>query len=338
MKRNRIAGIAAATAMLAVLASACGAESSPPAADPGGDNATDANGAASDFPSQDITIIVPFSAGGGTDAVGRAVAHSLSASLGQNVVVVNKTGGSGAVGMQAVHDADPDGYTLLLYTGEVVTLPIQGIAQFDTFDFTYLATYNVDPGMMVVPADSPYETFDDIVAALQASPGELTYAASVVPDPRSLIFTEATGTDYITVPYEGAAPAIKDLLGGEADFGMFGPGEVKEQIEAGNLRPIAVMGDQAFTAYQGIDSVPTMADFGVDADFATYRGVAGPADMPQDVVDTLEAALAEVAEDSDFVDFMNSSFLGLRYMNAEDTIGFIEHRQSVITPIIEASS
>lgn len=98
------------------------------------------------------------------------------------------------------------------------------------------------------------------------------------------------------------------------------------------------MGDQAFTAYQGIDSVPTMADFGVDADFATYRGVAGPADMPQDVVDTLEAALAEVAEDSDFVDFMNSSFLGLRYMNAEDTIGFIEHRQSVITPIIEASS
>src|SRR5699024_11095074 len=99
----------------------------------------------------------PFAAGGGTDAVGRAVAHSLSKILGQNVVVVNKTGGSGAVGMQYVHDADPDGYTLLLYTGEVVTLPIQGIAQFGTFDFDYLATFNVDPGVMVVNSDSDYK-------------------------------------------------------------------------------------------------------------------------------------------------------------------------------------
>ncbi len=309
-------------------------EAAPPPAS-GSSGSDDSGSDDTDYPTQDITIVVPFAAGGGTDAVGRAVAHSLSKKLGQNVVVVNKTGGSGAVGMQFVHDAQPDGYTLLLYTGEVVTLPLQGIAQFDTFDFTYLATFNVDPGVMVVPKDSPYKDFNDLMDALNANPGKLKYAASVVPDPRALILTKATGVTFNTIPYEGAAPAIKDLLGGEADFGMFGPGEVKEQVEAGNLRPLAVMGDQPFTEYKGIDSVPTMKKFGIDADFATYRGVAGPPGMPKPVVDKLESVLAQVGQDPDFVGFMKKSFLGLRYMDAADTTAFIKHRQSVIGPIIK---
>lgn len=290
---------------------------------------------ASACPTGDIEVIVPFAAGGGTDAVGRAVAQSLSDILDQNVVVVNREGGSGAVGHQSGLQATPDGTTLTLFTGEVVTLPIQGIASFDTFDFRYVGMLNLDPGVLTVRADSPYETFEALTADLEENPGELQYAASVVPDPRELIFRRATGLEYNVVPYDGAAPAIKDLLAGEADFGMYGPGEVKEQIEAGNLRPLAVMGEEPFTRFEGHESVPTMTSFGIEAIAVTLRGVAAPGDTPDDVHNCLVDAVGQVAEDPEFVDFMDKSFLGLEYKDPEETVAFLKERRDIIKPIIE---
>jgi tripartite-type tricarboxylate transporter receptor subunit TctC len=175
------------------------------------------------YPTKPIELIVPFAAGGGTDAVGRAFAEALKGVLGQDVVVVNKTGGGGAVGMAEGLKAKPDGYTLTMVTREIVSLPLQGQAPFKTFDFKLIANVNTDPTVIVVSSTSKYKTIEDLLADLKANPGKLNFAASVTPNFYALQFIQAAGVDFVTVPFTGAAPAITEVLGGRADFGIYGP-------------------------------------------------------------------------------------------------------------------
>ncbi len=285
------------------------------------------------YPTKPIELIVPFAAGGGTDAVGRAFAEALKGNLKQEVVVVNKTGGGGAVGMAEGLKAKADGYTLTMITREVVSLPLQGQAPFKTQDFRLIANVNFDPTVIVVSTDSKYKTIEDLLADLKANPDKLNFAASVTPNFYAIQFSQAAGVKFVTVPFQGAAPAMTEILGGRADFGIYGPGEVKAQIDAGKLRPLAVMADKRF---DGLKDVPTLKEKGIDASTGTYRGIAVPPGTPEAVVKVLEEAVAAAVKDAKFVEFMNKSFLGIDYKNAADYKTFLEKDIKILEPIIEA--
>lgn len=289
---------------------------------------------ASNYPARNIQIVVPFAAGGGTDMIGRAIANSLSSALGQNVVIVNRTGGGGAVGLQSVAAAAPDGYTLALSTIQVVTLPLAGNAPFATDDFRYIANLIVNPQIVVVSADSEYEDMGDLLAAIEASPGRINYASSSVPDRRALLLEQAAGVEFTTVPYDGAAPAVTDILAGQAHFGIFAPGEVISQIEGGQLRPLAAMAQQPFTGFESHQSVPTLIEIGVDAVEAAFQGIAAPADTPDEIVEALETALAQVAEDPDFLRLMNDSVQSVHFMGTAESEAFIQDREEVLAQVL----
>ena len=158
------------------------------------------------YPTKPIELIVSFSAGGGTDLVGRALAESLKGILKQDVVVVNKTGGGGSVGMMEGLNAKPDGYTITLFTREVVSLPILGQAPFKTFDFRFIGNVNVDPPMVVVNSKSKYKKIEDLLADIKANPEKLVFAASVVPNFYGIQLAQTANIKFTTVPFLGAAP------------------------------------------------------------------------------------------------------------------------------------
>lgn len=283
------------------------------------------------YPIKPITIVVPFAAGGGTDAVGRVVAETLKGILKQEVIVENKVGGGGSIGMMEALNAKPDGYTITVVTREVTSLPLLGQAPFKTLDFRFIGNVNVDPAVLVVPSKSKYKDILELVADIKASPDKLNFAASVTPNYYGLQFAKAAGLKFVTVPFNGAAPAITELLGGRAEFGIYGPAEVKAQVEAGTLRPLAVMDDNRFAAFK---DVPTFKEKGLDIVSGTYRGLAVNPKTPDAVCKKLEDALAQVAKEPKFVEFMNKSFLGIGYKNAADFKALIEKDIKVLEPII----
>lgn len=292
-------------------------------------------GGGGEYPSKSIELIVPFAAGGGTDAVARSAAEAMKKELGQEVVVSNKTGGGGAIGMQAGLDAKADGYTVTMVTREVVSLPLLGQAPFKSEDFKYIGLINIDPTVLVVPVDSPYQTAEELFDAIKAAPGKLIFAASVVPNFYGATITQATGMEFQTIAFDGAAPAITELMGGRADFGLYGPGEIKAQMDAGKLKPLAVMAAERFS---GLPEVPTFAELGYEAHSGTFRGFAVPMDTPDDVTARLEAAIAKVAEDPDFVKFMSDSFYGLSYKNAAEFKDYVATDKTILAPVIETLS
>lgn len=240
MKGNRLQIFPLLTLVLAVLLTACGGESNEVTKETDDEQEQSTNSDAPDdqavdYPTKNIEIIVPFAAGGGTDAVGRVVAETLKSVLGVDVVVVNREGGSGAVGMNDGLQSEPDGYVLTLASREIVSLPLLNLAPFETSDFKFVSNINMDPAMLVVNADSEYETFEDLLDALKSNPGKLKNAASTQPSYYALQFMDSTDVEFQSIPYQGANPAITDILAGEADFGLYSPGESKAHIDGGGL-------------------------------------------------------------------------------------------------------
>lgn len=284
------------------------------------------------YPDKPIEIIVPFAPGGGTDAVGRALAESLKKTLNQDVVVVNKTGGSGAVGMQEGLSAKADGYKLTVVTREVTSLPILKLAPFNTLDFKFVGSVNKDPGVLVVSGKSKYKTLEDFLTGLKDSNGKMKFAASAVPNYYGIQLAQEAQSEFITVPFQGAAPAIIEILGGRADFGLYNPGEIKAQLESGDLRALAVMSDERFS---GLKDVPTFKEKGLDIVSETYRGIAVPKDTPENVVKVLEEAIAKAKEDPAFTGFMEKSFLGQEYLDSEGFKALIEKDMELLEPLLE---
>ncbi len=285
------------------------------------------------YPSKPIQLIVPYAAGGGTDAVGRVLAESLKGVLKQDVVVVNKIGGAGAVGMNEGLRAKPDGYTITMVTREVAMLPMLGQAPFKTLDFRYISNINADPEVVVVSPESPYKTIEDLIAAMKANPGKLKFAAASAPNFYGIQFSLEAGVNFVTVPFQGAAPAMTEILGGRSDFGIYNPGEIKAQVEAGKLRPLAVMAEKRV---ETMKDMPTFKERGFNVICGTYRGIAVPPQTPDDIAKVLEDAIAQAVKDPKFIEFMNKSYLGIDYRNAAGFKALVEADMKVLQPVVES--
>jgi tripartite-type tricarboxylate transporter receptor subunit TctC len=277
-------------------------------------------GSKSEYPSRPITLVVPWGAGGGTDAIARMVAGLLEKELGKPVNVVNRTGGNGVVGHQAVASAAPDGYTLGLITSEIAMMHWQGLTELTPADYTPIALINTDPAGIQVRADAPYRTLDDLLAAMRAKPGQVKATGCGQGCIWHVALAGLLGSAGLQaaavpwVPSNGAAPGLLDLVAGGVDVVPCSLPEARSLIDAGRVRSLAVM-DASRTSL--FPDVPTVKEAtGSDWTLAAWRGVAAPKGLPPEIAARLGAALKKAHESQEFRDFMATRGFGVVWADA----------------------
>lgn len=246
------------------------------------------------YPRQPIKLIVPFTPGSSSDVTARAIAQKIAEPLGQPVVVENRPGASGGIGMQAVARSTPDGYTLAVGTVSSTVVPhiIAKHVPFDLFkDFTAVATMANTPLLLTVQNESPYMKLQDLIDAAKKSPKTLTYgnSAGLYRIAMEAVNHEA-GIDLLGVPFRGPAQAAADLLGGRLSVNPDALGAATPMLEAKRMRALAVLGSNRTPS---LPDVPTMQELGFkDFAFNGWLGILAPAGTPAPIVDRLHKEIA----------------------------------------------
>jgi tripartite-type tricarboxylate transporter receptor subunit TctC len=286
------------------------------------------HGLSADYPSRPITFIVPWGAGGGTDAVGRMMATLLERDLGKPVNVVNRTGGSGVVGHQALATAKPDGYTIGIITVEIGMMHHQGLTALRGSSFTPFALVNNDPAAIQVRADAPYGSLSDLISAIKAHPGKLKASGTahggvwhlalygmlhdLKVDPQTVLF----------VPSASNAAGLLDLVAGGVDMVPGSHPEARALMEAGKVKSLAVMAEQPSALFP---NVPTLKQVtGSKWVSGAWRGIAGPKGLPPEIEARLTAAVKKAYDSTEFREFMNSRGFGMRYASPQEFAAFME--------------
>ncbi len=254
------------------------------------------------FPSKPITMIVPFPPGGLADLVARPVAEAMSRDLGQPVVIENKAGAGGGIGMAYAAKAPADGYTVLMSLSSFTVLPeadvVLGRAQMYALNsLRPIARFTADPTVLAVRADAPWKTVKDFVEDARKRPGVINYGSSgnygTMHIPMEILSQNA-GIKMTHVPFTGAGPAVVALLGGQIDAVSSGPATVLQHVKGGKLRVLAHWGNGKLEA---LPAVPSLKDAGYDAEYAQWSGLFIPAATPEPVAQRLRAAARAAAKD-----------------------------------------
>ncbi|GAL19012.1 tricarboxylate transport protein TctC [Vibrio maritimus] len=286
---------------------------------------------AADYPAKNIRLVVPFGAGGGTDAVGRTLANSAKDVLGQNIAVMNRTGGAGAVGMSFGAQQRADGYTLTVVTREIASLPQMGLMQHTADDFKLIRMVNLDPAVVLVSADSPYNTINDLIAEAKKADGAVKFASTAAPNFYLMALEKDQGIKLNAIPYNGASEAIPAVLGKHTDVTMVTPGEAIAQLRSGQLKALGVMSEERI-AY--IPDVPTLKEQGVDVQTGTWRGIGAPKNTPDEVIETLGKAFDQAMASPEFIEFMEKGAMTIHNLNAEEFTSFVEQDTKALGQLI----
>ena len=279
------------------------------------------------YPDRPITLIVPWGAGGGTDATARIIGSLLEKELGQPVNVVNRVGGNGVVGHAAIAQAAPDGYTIGLVTVEIAMMHWQGLTELSGASYTPLGLVNADPAGLQVRTDAPYKNVNDLIAAIKANPGKLKASGTgqggiwhlaiagmlrdLKVDPASVPW----------VPSNGAAPGLQDLVAGGVEIVPCSLPEARSLIDAGKVKSLAVMAEKRAALYP---NVPTLKEATGSAwTMAAWRGVAAPKGIPAEARDKLIAAIQKIAASKEYNEFMTQRGFGVIYAGPDEFAKFM---------------
>ena len=283
--------------------------------------------AAQNYPVRPITLVVPWGAGGGTDATARIIGSLLEKDLGQPVNVVNRTGGSGVVGHAAIASAQPDGYTIGLATVEIGMMHWQGLTDLTSASYTPIGLVNADPAGVQVRADSPYKTVNELLAAIKANPGKFKASGTGQGGIWHLAIAGLLRDQKIDpaalpwVPSNGAAPGLQDMMAGGIEVAPVSLPEARSLIDAGKVKSLAIMNDKPSALYP---NVPTLkAAIGSDWTMAAWRGIVAPKGLPAPVRDKLAEAVRKVATSKEYTDFMASRGFGVIYAGPDDFAKFM---------------
>jgi tripartite-type tricarboxylate transporter receptor subunit TctC len=254
--------------------------------------------AQTDWPSKPITMVVPFPPGGVADTVGRPVAEALGRALNQSVIVENKAGAGGGIGMTQVAKVNPDGFTL--------------------DQFKPIARFTADPTVLVVRADAPWKNFAEFLADIRQKPAAYSFGSSgnygTMHVPMEMLKNQAK-FHMLHVPYTGAGPAVVALLGGQIDALSTGPASVVQQIKAGKLKALAHWGEGRLTA---LPDVPSLKELGQPVEFAQWAGLFVPANTPPAVITKLREAARAAANDPRVRQVISGSGSPIQYLDAPE--------------------
>lgn len=320
-------GAVAAIGATSLMLTGCSGGSTGAGDKPGSDTSTQAAGngdtnaakcdLADGYPNGPIELIVPWAAGGGTDAVARLVGKQLAEAMDTQVNVVNRAGGSGVVGHSAMAQAKPDGRTLGLVTTEIGMMHWQGLTDLSYKDLTAISQLNEDPAGITVAADAQWDDAQELLDYIKAHPGEIKSSGTGqggIWHVALLGLLDAAGLPLDSVnfiPSEGAAPALQELVAGGIDMTTNSLGESLTMLETGKAKALGVMGTERDPNFP--DVAPVSEQTGIDYSMNVWRGIAGPAGMDKDVVAELDCHLKNIGESAEFSEFMKSVGLGVRY-------------------------
>ena len=293
-----------------------------------------------EYPERPITLIVPWGAGGGTDATGRMIAGLLKDELGQPVNVVNRTGGSGVVGHSAIATANPDGYTIGVVTVEIGMMHWAGLTELTGADYTPIALYNYDAAGIQVRADSEWNTAADLIAAVKADPGKHKGSGTGQGGIWHLALAGMLNDAGVSadaapwVPSKGAAPGLQELVAGGVECVSSSGVEASALMQAGKVKSLAVMGEERLGAFA---DVPTLNEAtGADWQMAAWRGVAGPKGMPDEATAKLSAALENVWNSAEFQDFMKGRGFGLVWKPGDEFATWMANSDAALGTVMTA--
>jgi tripartite-type tricarboxylate transporter receptor subunit TctC len=285
------------------------------------------NAALSAYPERPITLIVPWGAGGGTDATARIIGALMEKELKQPVSVVNRTGGSGVVGHDAIAKATPDGYTIGLITVEITMMHHVGLTQLTYKDYTPIGLVNADPSAINVRSDSPYKSVKELLAAIKANPGKMKASGTGQGGIWHLAIAgllKEQGIDPNALPWvpsNGAAPGMQDMIAGGVDVVPCSIPEARPMIDAGKARSLAIMDPNPPALYP---NVPTLKkELGTNWAIAAWRVIAAPKGIPADAQKTLVATLKKVYDSKEYKDFMASRGFGVVWADPDGAAKFM---------------
>lgn len=279
------------------------------------------------YPERPITLVVPWGAGGGTDATARIIGSLLEKDLGQPVNVVNRTGGSGVVGHSSIAQAASDGYTIGLITVEIGMMHWQGLTTLNGASYTPLGLVNADPAGVQVRSDSPYKNIGDLLAAIKANPGKFKASGTGQGGIWHLAIAgmlKDLKVDPASVPWvpsNGAAPGLQDMVAGGVEIVPCSLPEARSLIDAGKVRSLAIMDANPAGLYP---NVPTLKQAtGSSWTMAAWRGMAAPKGIPAEARDRLVSAIRKVYDSKEYKDFMSSRGFGVTYLPPEEFAKFM---------------
>ncbi|WP_423456708.1 Bug family tripartite tricarboxylate transporter substrate binding protein [Ottowia sp. VDI28] len=289
------------------------------------------------WPVRPVTLVHPYAAGGPADTMARALGQQLSKRLNQSVIVEAKPGGAATIGTGFVARAKPDGYTLLISTsaGHVVTPLMQRIPYDGIGDFSFIAVVANQPNVLVVHPAAGIADLQGLITYARQHPGALNYASAGTGGATHLgaeAFAQAAQIRITHIPYAGAAPALKDLLGGQVQLGMLNLAAVKPFIDEGRIKPLAYGGARRTPL---LPQVPTMAELGYgNTATATWYTLAAPKGTPPEVVETIRKAFESVSTDPEWQKVLAAQGAEQLQMSPAETTAFVQKDKAAMRQLL----
>lgn len=292
------------------------------------------------YPNKTVTIVCPWSPGGGTDRVSRFWAEALQDEFGQPFVVVNRTGGAGAVGHFAGAHAAPNGHTIAVITFELCTMHRMKISHLTYRDYECLLQMNADPAAIIVRADAPWQSLQEWLDAIRTAPGKIKMSGTATGGAWDLAragllrAAEIPIDSVVWVPHPGAAPSVLELMGGHLDAVCCSVPEIASQLESGQLRVLAVMSNERTVAYPNL---PTAKEQGVSWEAVGWRGLALPKGTPSEIVEQLKETCLKITASKKFKTFMNKNGFGIKVRATDEFTDFLEAQDKQWQEVVEAA-
>ncbi len=292
------------------------------------------------FPDRTITMVVPFPPGGVADTVARPMAEAMSRDLKQSVVIENKAGAGGAIGMAHAAKAKPDGYTVLMALSSYTVLPeadkvLGRTPQYQLADLKPVARVTADPTVLAVRAESPWKTYAEFIAAARAAPGKITFGSSgnygTMHMPMAMLAL-SQGVQMTHVPYTGAGPAIVGLLGGQVDALSTGPASIVQHVKAGKVRVLAHWGEGRLAS---LPDVPSLKELGVPVEYAQWSGIFVPAGTPEPVVARLREAAKAAANDERVKQVLGTAGSPILYLDAPEFQRYVDADAAKMSDVVK---
>jgi tripartite-type tricarboxylate transporter receptor subunit TctC len=296
--------------------------------------------AQADYPTKPVTMIVPFPPGGVADITARPVAEAMGRYLKEPVVVENRAGAGGGVGMQYVSRAKPDGYTVLLALSSISIIPeadkvLGRDPMFQLSQLVPIARFTADPTVLAVRADGPYKSVKDLIEAARKAPGTIPYGSSgnygTMHVPMEMLAGDAN-VKLLHVPFTGAGPAVVALLGGQIEALSTGPSTVLGHMKGGKVRVLATWGE---TRHPALPDVPTLKELGYDAQFSQWTGLFVPAGTPDAVVAKLREAAKFAVADASFQSALAKVETPIQYLDQPQFRVFWDHDAKKLADVVK---
>jgi len=297
--------------------------------------------AAQTYPSRTITLVNPYAAGGPADLLARTVAEGMSTALGQSVIVENRVGAGTAIAAAYVAHAQPDGYTLFIggSPSHIITPAIAKSAKFDGIkDFAFIAMVGNVPNVLAVPAQRPYHSVPELIAAARAANGTMNFASvgqGSIPQLLGMKLQQAGNFKLVHVPYGGAAPALVDLLAGRIDLAFLNLPPLLPHIQDGTLHALAIANA---TRSPSLPQLATMAELGFAGfELSTWYGISAPAGTPRAIVEKLDSVIDEVLKSHAAQDKITKAGAEVFSKGPDDYAAYVREDATRLLPLIESA-